>query len=71
VHLEAKLIVGISRIYDLSDSGFIMKLTTGFMLTLSLTAVGPFDHTVKEKEIAQKVCCKRYCQKLGIPEAVS
>jgi len=42
VHLEAKLIVDISRTYDLSDVGFIIELTTGFTLNWS-AAIGAFS----------------------------
>ena len=42
VHLEAKLIVDISRIYDLSDGGFIIELTTRFTLNWS-AAIGAFS----------------------------
>ena len=42
VHFEAKLIVDISGIYDLSDGGFIIELTTGFTLNWS-AAIGAFS----------------------------
>jgi hypothetical protein len=43
----------------------------GFALTLSLTGVGPFDHTPLKMQNTLNFLKARYCQKLGIPQDVS